>query len=86
MDRHGNRRKYWTFQIIVEQNDGKVVKQVPWTYTYEFTLHKDGKVTVSFIDAEQAAALDKALAGKKRQRAEGAREPRLPLRLESGCP
>ena len=36
----------------------------PWTYVCEFTLHKDGSVTVSFIDANRAEVPDKAQTAK----------------------
>jgi hypothetical protein len=63
-DKEARERSHWTFQTIVEQKVGDAVQQAPWTYICEFTILKDGGVTVSFIDAERAAALDKALAGK----------------------
>lgn len=63
-DKEAQERCHWSFQTIVEQNDGTAVVQVPWTYICEFTLHKDGSVTVSLIDASRAEKLHKALADK----------------------
>jgi hypothetical protein len=63
-DAEARERCHWAFTIIVEQNDGKKVEQVPWTYVCEYTVHKDGAVTVSFIDTQAAETLDKALTKK----------------------
>jgi hypothetical protein len=59
-DREARERWHWNLTTIVTQGDA----QVPWKYTCEFTIHKNGDVTVSVMDTDRAEALAKVVADK----------------------